>query len=268
MTPFTVPVRAHLRDKGEVHLGLGGARESIVSGLSEAETRAVLALGPMTAQQWGSAHIARPPSTRWPSVVTLLGEAAASVTAPDQAVGAVQVAGTGDVCDSVREILNAMGATPPTAATTLAVLIAAERVPAAAGSPWNRDGIPHLPVVLGAGRAVIGPLIRPGRGPCLRCMDHYRAAHDPGWGHIATQTWIDRDDAIDYDDVDGLLGPVFAPADLRAVVAGLVGLVARGHRGERPLPVGVSLTVTSPNPRIQHRLWRAHPRCCPNAAGP
>lgn len=264
MSPVTVPLRAHLRDKGEVHLGLGGARERIVSGLSEAETRAVLALGPMTAQQWGSAYTTRPPSTRWPTVVTLLGNAAASVTAPDEAVGAVQVAGTGDVCDSVRDVLQAMGATPSRTALTLAVLIAAEQVPAAAGSPWHRDGIAHLPVVLGAGRVVIGPLIRPGKGPCLRCLDHYRAAHDPGWAHIAAQTWITRDDAVDYDDVNGLLNPVFAPADLRAVVAGLVGLVARGHRGGRPLPVGVSLTVTSPNPRVQHRLWRSHPRCCPD----
>lgn len=265
MSPVTVPLQAHLRAEGEVHLGLGGARERIVSGLTEAETRAVLALGPMTPGQWGSARIARPPSKRWPSVVRLLGDAAASVTTADEAVGGVRVAGTGDVCDAVREVVDAMGATRTMDDQSLAVLFAGEHVPAAAGSPWQRHGLSHLPVVIGAGRAVIGPLIRPGRGPCLRCLDHYRADHDPGWRHIATESWIDRDDGLDYDDVDNLLTPVSAPADLRAVVAGLVGLVIRGHRIGRPLPVGVSLTVASPDPRVQHRLWRSHPRCCPNA---
>ena len=172
--------------------------------------------------------------------------------------------GSGDVCDAVREVVEALGATRTLGDRSLAVLVAGEHVPAAAGSPWQRHGLPHLPVAIGAGRAVLGPLIRPGRGPCLRCLDHYRAAHDPGWRRIATESWSNHDDGLDYDDVGKLLTPVCAPADLRAVVAGLVGLVVRGHRSGRPLPVGVSLTVTSPNPRVQHRLWRSHPRCCPN----
>lgn len=275
MSTAAVPLRAHLRDAGEVHLGLGGQHGRVVSGLNDAETRAVVALGSMTARQWGSARIARPPSTRWSSVVQLLGDAAAQVTDPESAMGGVWVAGTGSVADAVRDVLCAMGASvgrPDSPDTTgsadpaLAILVAAEHVPAAAGAPWRRDGVPHLPVALGAGRIVIGPLIRPGEGPCLRCMDHYRAVWDPGWADIVSGgPWTDERAAVRHDDVAGLLTPAFAPADLRAVVAGLVGLVARGQRGGRPLPVGVSLTMTSPDPRIQHRLWRANPRCCPDS---
>ena len=255
MSPAAVPLRARLRDPGEVQLGLGAARALVVSGLSDAETRAVVGLGPMTARQWGSAHLVRPPSTRWPDVVRLLGDAASSLSDPDAVSGSVAVDGTGTVPDAVREVLTGIGADSNSDRTTLAVLIAAEHVPATAAERWRRDGVAHLPVALGAGRAVIGPLIRPGVGPCLRCLDHHRSVRDPGWAAIATAGG----------DVPDLLTPVVAPADLRALVSGLVGLVARGHLGGQPLPVGVSLTVTTPSPRVQHRLWRAHPRCCPDA---
>lgn len=57
----TIPLRAHLRRPGEIHLGLGSDAAVVLSGLTEAETRTVVALGPMTARQWGSAHLARPP---------------------------------------------------------------------------------------------------------------------------------------------------------------------------------------------------------------
>ncbi|MBO1755737.1 hypothetical protein [Allobranchiibius sp. CTAmp26] len=257
MSPAAVPLRAHLRDPGEVQLGLGAERALVVSGLSDAETRAVVGLGPMTARQWGSAHLVRPPSSRWPDVVRLLGDAASRLSASDMVSGSVAVAGAGSVPDAVREVLTGMGAHADPASTTLAVLIAAEHVPATAAARWHRKGVPHLPVVLGAGRAVIGPLIRPGVGPCLGCLDHHRAVRDRGWAAIATVGT----------DAPDLLVPVFAPADLRAVVSGLVGLVVRGHLTGRPLPVGVSLTVTTPSPRVQHRLWRAHPRCCPDADG-
>ena len=268
MSPTAVPLRAHLRDPGEVQLGLGAERALVLSGLSDAETRAVIGLGPMTARQWGSAHLVRPPSTRWPDVVRLLGDAASRVSTSDLVSGSVTVAGSGDVPDAVRDVLIGIGARTEPESSTLVVLVAAEHVPATAAARWRRDGVPHLPVVLGAGRAVIGPLIRPGEGPCLGCLDHHRAVRDPGWAGIATGgLWTDADDAVGATDLPGILTPVFAPADLRAVVAGLVGLVARGHLNGQPLPVGVSLTVTTPSPRVQHRLWRAHPRCCPDTGG-
>ncbi|NYJ73857.1 hypothetical protein [Allobranchiibius huperziae] len=269
MSTAAVPLRAHLRDPGEVALGLGAERALVLSGLSDAETRAVIGLGPMTARQWGSAHLVRPPSTRWPDVVRLLGDAASRLTGPDAVSGSVTVAGVGSVPDAIRDVLTGMGARADPDHTTLAVLIAAEHVPARAAERWRRDGVPHLPVVLGAGRAVIGPLIRPGVGPCLGCLDHHRAVRDPGWAAIAAGGPWDDVAAIGVDapGVLGMLGPVSAPADLRAVVSGLVGLVARGHLSGQPLPVGVSVTVTTPSPRVQHRLWRAHPRCCPDADG-
>lgn len=260
----TIPLRAHLRRPGEVHLGVGSDAAVVLSGLTDAETRAVVALGPMTARQWGSAHLARPPSPRWPDVLQLLGNAAHGLTAAVPDIGGVVVSGTGSVPQAIREVIHEMGERRTPAGTTVAVLVGAEHLSAGSAGRWQREGVSHLPVTVGARRAMIGPLIRPGIGPCIGCLDYYRAARDQGWAPIALeQPWHDGQDI----DTDRSLSSVSAPADLRAVVAGLVGLVVRGYLGGRPVPVGVSLTIDSPQPRVQHRLWRPHPRCCPDAEG-
>jgi bacteriocin biosynthesis cyclodehydratase domain-containing protein len=46
---------------------------------------------------------------------------------------------------------------------------------------------PHLAVTAHGGSGVVGPLVLPGRGPCLRCADHGRAAADPAWPRLAAQ---------------------------------------------------------------------------------
>lgn len=243
---------------------MGSDAAVILSGLTEAETRAVVALGPMTARQWSSARLARPPSPRWPDVLQLLGNAAHGLTATVPDVGGVVVSGTGRVPQAIREVIHDIGDRSTTAGSTIAVLVGAEHLPAGTAAPWHRQGVPHLPVTVGARRAVIGPLIRPGVGPCLECLDHHRVARDRGWAPIAIeQPWHEDLSA----DAVRSSSSIDAPADLRAVVAGLVGLVVRGYLSGRPVPVGVSLTVDSPQPRIQHRLWRPHPRCCPDADG-
>lgn len=260
----TTPLRAHLRRPGEVHLGVGSDAAVVLSGLTDAETRAVVALGPMTARQWVSARLARPPSPRWPDVLQLLGDAAHGLTAAVPDVGGVVVSGTGSVPQAIREVIHEMGECRTPAATAVAVLVGAEHLYAGTAGRWHRDGVPHLPVTVGARRAMIGPLIRPGNGPCIRCLDHHRAARDQGWAPIALeQPWHESLGA----DAERWPSSVSAPADLRAVVAGLVGLVIRGYLSGRPVPVGVSLTIDSPQPRVQHRLWRPHPRCCPDAGG-
>lgn len=264
----TIPLRAHLRRPGEIHLGLGSDAAVVLSGLTEAETRAVVALGPMTARQWGSAHLARPPSPRWPAVLQLLGDAASGLGTPAPDVSGVLICGSGSVPQAVRHVIADMGDRPARSPTTLAVLIAAEHICAGAADRWQRERIPHLPVTVGARRAVVGPLIRPGIGPCVGCLDHHRAVLDQGWAPIALEEpWRDGIGIAGSTEAPGrsAAATVSAPADLCAVVAGVVGLVTRGYLTGAPLPVGVSLTITSPVPRIQHRLWRSHPRCCPDA---
>jgi bacteriocin biosynthesis cyclodehydratase domain-containing protein len=51
--------------------------------------------------------------------------------------------------------------------------------------------IPHLAVAVTGVRAVIGPLVIPGRTSCLRCRDLHLADADPSWPRVAVQ-WSAR----------------------------------------------------------------------------
>ncbi|RNE59053.1 hypothetical protein EEJ31_11650 [Cryobacterium tepidiphilum] len=52
---------------------------------------------------------------------------------------------------------------------------------------WLRRDIPHLPVVFSDAEVRIGPLVEPGTGPCLSCLEHHRIDADPAWPAIAIQ---------------------------------------------------------------------------------
>ena len=47
--------------------------------------------------------------------------------------------------------------------------------------------VPHLAVVFDDDGARVGPLVEPGAGPCLRCLDLGRRDADPAWPAIAAQ---------------------------------------------------------------------------------
>jgi hypothetical protein len=67
------------------------------------------------------------------------------------------------------------------------VLVAAHHlVPPAATVRRLAEDVPHLAVVFGDQAAVVGPLVLPGRTPCLRCADEHRL-EDPTWAAVAAQ---------------------------------------------------------------------------------
>lgn len=53
--------------------------------------------------------------------------------------------------------------------------------------PWLRSDVPHLAVVFDESGARVGPLVEPGTGPCLRCLDLSRRDADAAWPVIAAQ---------------------------------------------------------------------------------
>ncbi len=71
----------------------------------------------------------------------------------------------------------------------LAVVVADHVVDPALRAAWTRRGVPHLPVVVGDGRVRLGPLVVPGVGPCLQCLEYGTADDDPAWPAIAAQVW-------------------------------------------------------------------------------
>ncbi|MBC3190276.1 hypothetical protein H7X46_04265 [Pseudonocardia sp. C8] len=89
--------------------------------------------------------------------------------APD-AVGRDRAAALRDLLDAAGAGSTPAGRVPP----DLVVLVGGPR-PAPSGA------VDHLVVTLCNGRGVVGPLVLPGRGPCLRCPGHAGAGavHDP-----------------------------------------------------------------------------------------
>lgn len=52
---------------------------------------------------------------------------------------------------------------------------------------WLRRDVPHLPIIFGDQRITVGPLVEPGRTPCIRCLDLTRLDIDAAWIAIASQ---------------------------------------------------------------------------------
>lgn len=70
---------------------------------------------------------------------------------------------------------------------TLAVIVGSYAIEPSRHGRWLRRDVPHLPVVFSDGGVEVGPLVRPGRGACVRCVDLHRADADPAWPAMAAQ---------------------------------------------------------------------------------
>ncbi|SDR04535.1 TOMM precursor leader peptide-binding protein [Thermostaphylospora chromogena] len=108
-------------------------------------------------------------------------------------------------------------------ATANAVVIAlwrpADAFCARADAMAHENGTPWLPIVLRHPHVLVGPLVRPGVGPCFDCYRRRLAQHDPDWANTA------RVHAA-YD-ADPALGPRgFLPPHARAA-AGIAASMLR-----------------------------------------
>lgn len=113
-----------------------------------------------------------------------------------------------------------------------------------------RERVPHLPVVLRDGAGIVGPLVLPGAGPCLRCLDRARADADPGWPTLACQLF-------------GRAGRASAQI-LRitgAVAAHQVAAVAAGRWDSADPPDALGCTLEVEGSAIAVRRWFMHPGC-------
>jgi hypothetical protein len=138
----------------------------------------------------------------------------------------------------------------------LVVIVAPWVVPPARHLPWLRRDIPHLAVVFDDSGTRIGPLVEPGSGPCLRCIDLDRRDHDAAWPVIAAQ----------------LAGRAAATCTTLAAIEATAVAVAviddRLRRGSNPL-ASASLRLSRERPAALPRLHRhePHPECGCRAPG-
>jgi bacteriocin biosynthesis cyclodehydratase domain-containing protein len=114
--------------------------------------------------------------------------------------------------------------------------------------PLMREDVMHLPVLVRELDVVVGPLVRPGEGPCLRCLDLHRTDEDPRWPAVATQVTTSPPAGTETSLV--WLGAALAAHQVLAVADGRGVLVA-----------GTSLEVSATYPLPRYREWAVHPEC-------
>lgn len=109
--------------------------------------------------------------------------------------GHVLVDGVGPCADAALAELNRAGVSassdPDAAEPDLVVLIAHYALPPRRYGHWLRADVPHLPIVFGDSGVRIGPLVLPGAGPCLFCIDLEHTDRDAAWPALASQL-VDR----------------------------------------------------------------------------
>lgn len=111
-----------------------------------------------------------------------------------------------------------------------------------------RQDVTHLPVLVRDLDVVVGPLVQPGTGPCLRCLDLHRSDQDPRWPTVATQA-ASRS-APGTETSLAWVGAALAAHQVLSLVDGRDTAVA-----------GTSLEVTAWDPVPLRRSWSAHPEC-------
>lgn len=122
----------------------------------------------------------------------------------------------------------------------------------AAAVPEPGHVVEHLPVTLRDGRGVVGPLVLPGRSPCLRCVERTRTDREPGWSLIAAQLAVRTPTAAPH--------TVTATAGL-AVGQALAALEGPARGDPAPASLGASLELDPHTATITVRTWTVHPAC-------
>ena len=113
------------------------------------------------------------------------------------------------------------------------------------------SGTPHLLAEVRETVGVVGPLVLPGRTPCLRCLDLTRTDLDPGWPAVAAQ--------------------LSSPSRARTACDGTLAVAVAAHAALQvlalvdgtsdPAAVGGTLELALPDYRWRRRSWPVHPAC-------
>lgn len=173
----------------------------------------------------------------------------------------VVVSGTGATVDSVARRLVEAGlapqlvgpvpddavATPELLAAPLAIVVAHYVVDPQLFGLWLRHDVPHLPIVFGDASVRVGPLIEPGTGPCLYCVERTRADADPAWQAIACQL-LGRQSKAET--------PFIA-----SEIAVMAARLARNRLRNGPASTATSFAVSIGSGEVTTRAWQPHPEC-------
>ena len=174
-----------------------------------------------------------------------------------QPASTVLVVGTGSTADAIAADLAATGhrvlvardaATAAAQACDFAVIVAHYVIAPELHGLWLRRDLPHLPVVISDSETVVGPVIEPGVGPCLYCLQRYRTQTDASWPAIATQL-ANRRAASE------------SPLLASEAAALATRIVARRVLEAGPSLAAISRTLSFATGEITELTWLPHPEC-------
>ena len=110
-----------------------------------------------------------------------------------------------------------------------------------------RSDQPHLLLRSTGTTVTVGPLVLPGRTPCVRCCDLARRDADPAWPRLLPQLTRLRPPP----------GGVLTAWGAAVTAAQVLALLA----GEVPESAGGTLELSSPDHLTRRRPWPLHPAC-------
>ena len=139
----------------------------------------------------------------------------------------------------------------------LVVLAPTERYPVELLEQLVAAGLPHLAVRTAGDEALVGPLVLPGRTPCVRCADLRRGESDPGWARYLAQLGPPR---------PGELPPCDTPLALSAVACA-VQTALNFLDGDVPAALGAVLRLEPDSCAAERIEVRPHPACGCGAFG-
>jgi bacteriocin biosynthesis cyclodehydratase domain-containing protein len=140
---------------------------------------------------------------------------------------------------------------PPRARPDLVVLVENAAANAVRADRLLAADIPHLSVVIGEAEVIVGPLVRPGQGPCLRCLDLHRGDRDPDWPRVLAQLLAPEQDTADEETASAGVAASLAALQVLAHLDGM----------HRPAALAATLEIELPDGLVSRRPWPAHPAC-------
>ena len=173
------------------------------------------------------------------AIARALGREPSAADGSDPAPGPAADAGAGGGADPAR--------------ADLVVLLDRGAADASRADQLLAQDVPHLSVVVRETSIVVGPLVLPGRGPCLRCLDLHRSERDRQWPLVLAQL-VSSEAAL------------AAPREETAsaqLAAGLAALQVLGQLDglQAPSSIGATLEIELPDGLVSRRPWPAHASC-------
>lgn len=224
--------------------GLGRVDEHLIAALASGVSRH--ALGMVACAAGGTSADAE-------DLLRRLGRGVVGPSSAPARETSVLVAGVGatsgwivDALVSTGTRVEAIGDDPERAAAPadIAVVVAHYVIPPALYGGWLRRDRPHLPVVFSDQAVRVGPMVEPGLGPCLHCLERFRTDADPAWPAIASQLW-GRRSPLDA----GLLAGEAAAVAARLVLQRLTGGAATRHSS---VGIDARTGVRTTSPQVPH----------------